>query len=74
MARRSKPCDWCEEEHWDEYHDGNHALHIEYYPFNNTIGITSFGFRLSEGNDEISELLAEIPMNYCPVCGRKLTI
>lgn len=67
---RKKPCEFCEEEHWN-HEDGTngHQLYIEIYPLNNLIGITSFA-RREDG--EIEEMAAQIEMNYCPVCGRKL--
>ena len=67
---KKKPCDFCEEENcWTEDGTNGHALHIEVYPWNNVIGITSFG-RTEIG--ELEEVSAQLEMNYCPQCGRKL--
>lgn len=41
----------------------------EVYPFNNLITV------ISQAQDEEGEMIeasVEIPMNYCPVCGRDL--
>lgn len=71
MAGRKKtPCDFCENENWytDEGVAG-HQLTVEIYPENNFIYITSFA---PDETGESQELEAEIEMNYCPKCGRKL--
>ena len=71
MARRStKPCAFCEEEHWhSEDERYGHQLHLEVYPFNSVISVMSFA---RDENGETTELGMRIEMNYCPVCGRKL--
>lgn len=70
MARKKKPCEFCEGD-WDTNQDevNGHQLCVEVYPENNFIGITSFA--LDEVGDT-TELTADIPLNYCPNCGRKL--
>lgn len=68
MGRKIKPCEWCEDEVFNNDVHGTHQFCVEIYPFNNIICISSF----AEVNEEIDEMSAEIPMNYCPNCGRKL--
>lgn len=71
MAGRKKtPCDFCENENWySEEGTAGHQLSIEIYPFNNLLAIISFA---NDDTGESNELSAEIEMNYCPKCGRKL--
>jgi hypothetical protein len=69
-GRRRKPCEFCGDD-WFQQEDGKNRmlLSVEVYPFNNFIGITA------QANDEIGELQEismQIPMDYCPACGRKL--
>ena len=69
MAKK-KPCEWCEGEQWNVFSGQNgHQLYVEIYPDSNYIGVTSFG---ADDSGESEELKADIPMNYCPNCGRKL--
>lgn len=70
-GRRRKPCEYCEEEHATEYkeHRNGYCLWVEYYPFNNYIAA------IAQANDEDGGMIEdyiEIPMNFCPACGRKL--
>jgi hypothetical protein len=70
MARKTKPCAFCEEEHWHTEDERNgHQLHLEIYPFSGVIAVTSFA---KDEDGETTELYMRIEMNYCPVCGRKL--
>ena len=70
MARKRTPCEFCAEERWwSSQGRSAHELYIECYPENNCIGITSFG---PDANEEIEELREELPMNFCPGCGRDL--
>lgn len=71
MARRTKPCEFCEEDNTTDYieHQNGYCLWAEIYPFNNVILV------FAQANDENGEMMedkVEIQMNYCPVCGRKL--
>lgn len=72
MGRRRKPCEYCGEELYaSPYRTGRNGfcLWVECYPFNNVIAV------LAQANDEEGEMMEgsiEIPMNYCPNCGRKL--
>lgn len=70
MARKTKPCAFCEEEHWNSEDERyGHQLHLEVYPFNSVISVTSFA---QDETGEVTQLGMRIEMNYCPVCGRKL--
>lgn len=70
MARKRTPCEFCGDERWwSSQGETQHELYIEAYPENNYIGVTSFGLGRSE---EIEELREELPMNFCPNCGRDL--
>lgn len=71
MAKK-KPCDMCGEDWSSDYidHSNGYCLWAEGYPFNNFIAV------IAQANDEYGEMIEdrlEIPMNYCPKCGRKLT-
>ena len=71
MARK-KPCEWCEREQIYKVAEArNVSGQIEIYPDN-----CFMAFWVQGMNDD-GELKAEesidIPMNYCPNCGRKLT-
>ena len=71
MARRTKPCEFCNDEYEVEYieHKNGYCLWLEVYPFNNVMTV------LCQANDENGEMIedhVDIQMNYCPVCGRKL--
>ena len=71
MARRKKPCEYCENDLFPDYIEDRNGfcLWAEFYPLNNIIAVTA------QANDEIGEMIErhfEIPMNYCPNCGRKL--
>ena len=71
MARRKKPCEWCEDTVTGDYieHRNGYCLWYEVYPFNNLIAV------IAQANDENGELIedsVQIPMNFCPNCGRDL--
>lgn len=74
MSRRKTPCEYCGGD-YDYYtspykeHRNGYCLWAEYYPFNNVISVTA------QANDENGEMIEDhidIPMCYCPNCGRKL--
>ena len=69
MARKRKPCEFCENEHFYNDGSGMHCLQMEFYP-GHLINICSAAPDVSE---ETELLEAEIPFNYCPACGRDLT-
>ena len=73
MARRRKPCEFCDGEsinsNYIEHRNG-YCLWYEFYPFNN--GLFSV---IAQANDEEGELIEDaVDLNfaYCPMCGRKL--
>ena len=69
-GRKRTPCEWCEAEQFYISDEANgHQLNVEIYPENETIAVISFAH--DEGG-ETTELGFDMPMNYCPVCGRKL--
>lgn len=70
-SRRKKPCPYCEDNNTSNYveHRNGFCIWYEVYPFNNIISF------IAQANDEDGELIEdsiEIPMDYCPACGRKL--
>lgn len=70
--RRIKPCEFCSGEYESETveHRNGYFLWMEVYPFNNTMAF------IAQANDECGELIEDcisVQMNYCPICGRKLT-
>ena len=71
MSKRPvKACEYCEADHWDSEFVGRNQVSVELYPETNFIAVTAF---LQSNDDEIQEVCFNIPMNYCPNCGRKLT-
>ena len=72
MGRKRTPCEWCEGDFESEYkdHRNGYCLWLEVYPLNNLIAA------IAQANDENGEMIEDyidIPMNYCPNCGRDLT-
>lgn len=72
MGRKRTPCDFCSGEYWPDGIDrrNGYYLWMEVYPFNNLIAV------IAQANDENGEMIEEaiqIPMNFCPNCGRDLT-
>lgn len=72
MGRKRTPCEFCEETFYSDYkeHRNGYCLWYEVYPFNNLLAV------IAQANDEEGEMIEDsiqIEMNYCPVCGRKLT-
>lgn len=70
MPRKKEACEYCESEIFTSIGEG-HQLAVEWYPFNGYIGVSSY----CNNTDDDSEMALEyiIPLNYCPVCGRKLS-
>ena len=71
MSRPKKPCDFCNGEYEADYviARNGYCLWIEVYPLNNVISA------LAQANDEDGYMMEnhiDIPMYYCPACGRKL--
>lgn len=73
MARKKKPCEWCESEQiilvTEEYAKNADAT-LEIYPYNCFMGLNVQG--RSDDGELTTEATLDIPMNYCPACGRKL--
>lgn len=75
MSRIKKqgPCEYCEDEGTvfseDVSSDLNLSLSVESYPENNFIDVSLVGVSPEEREININW---EIPMNYCPKCGRRL--
>lgn len=69
MGRKRTACEFCENEIIESQDDGRHQLCLEMYPEINSISIYSF----ADNDGEYSELTFQIPMNFCPNCGRRLT-
>lgn len=71
-GRRKTACEYCGDEMYAtpyKTHRNGYCLWAEYYPFNNVISV------FAQANDEDGEMIedyVDIPMNYCPNCGRKL--
>lgn len=66
---RAKPCEFCEMEgtvNTDEF--GQLQSTVEVYPDNNFIMFGVVGLL----DDKEVDISYELPMNYCPNCGRKL--
>ena len=67
-----KACDFCSGEYESEYitHRNGYCIWLEVYPFNN---VMAFMAQSNDENEEMIEDYIEVQMNYCPICGRKLT-
>ena len=72
MARKRKPCEWCEQDQFisTDYDARNVSGQIEIYPDNGIISIIFQG--MSDDGALTHEESFDIPMDYCPACGRKL--
>ena len=72
MARKKKPCEWCESENFVHIAEGDKNVEavIEIYPDQCFIGISVVG--INDEGETTSEKDVDIPMNFCPNCGRKL--
>ena len=72
MARRRvKSCEYCEDNTTTDYisHRNGFCLWVEFYPFNQVMT------PIAQANDEEGDMIEdylEIPMNFCPNCGRDL--
>ena len=68
--RREKSCEYCDEEIFLQKTGGNgHQLDVEIYPENCLLAVSSFA---NGETGEMIELKIDLPMFYCPCCGRKL--
>ncbi len=73
MMARKKPCEWCEVEQIITVAEGhgNVQASVEVYPDNCFIGVVVIG--INDDGEMTGKHCIDIPMNYCPNCGRKLT-
>lgn len=71
MAGRKKtPCEFCEfEGNYINEDVDSLSLTVEVYPEEEFIGVSLVG--VSKDEKEV-ELMYQLPMHYCPNCGRKL--
>lgn len=70
MARKRKPCEFCEDDYISSADANANQLAVEFYPDNNGLfAAIAFG---SDEVGESTELSWEMEFNYCPICGRKL--
>lgn len=72
MARKKKPCEWCESEQFFGTEDGakNVSASLEVYPEEAFMGVIIQG--LSDDGELTHEERFDIPMHFCPNCGREL--
>lgn len=69
-GRKRKPCEFCENDNWYIKDGGHgHKIAVAICTRENIIEIASFANRES-GEEETLE--ANIKMNFCPMCGRKM--
>ncbi len=71
-GRKQKPCEWCEQDQFiqTDYNARNVSVQLEVYPDNGTMSILIQG--LSDDGALTHEESWDVPMNFCPNCGRKL--
>lgn len=71
-GRKQKPCEWCEEEQIIRTDCDARNVYgtVEIYPDQALLGICFQG--MSDDGALTHEQSFDIPMNYCPNCGRKL--
>lgn len=72
MARKRTPCEWCGSEQIFRLNEGcrNADATVEIYPDNGFIGFTVQG--MNDENELVAEESMDLPLNFCPNCGRKL--
>lgn len=71
MARRkTTPCEFCEQEWFQNVDMRNVSVAVEVYPENTHIAINIQG--IDDDGGMTGEESLDIPMEYCPNCGRKL--
>ena len=66
-----KQCDFCNGEYEPDYtaHRNGYCIWLEVNTFD---GEMTF---MAQANDDLGEMIEDyipVPMNYCPVCGRKV--
>lgn len=70
MAKAKKPCEFCGEEWFQNIELPNARCYLEVYPDN--IHIAVIVQSDSDDHEMNGEESIDIPLNYCPNCGRKL--
>lgn len=73
MARKPKPpCEWCESEQFIHTEEDARNVHgqVEIYPENGFISVWFSGY--DDDGGMTSEESIDLPMNFCPNCGRRL--
>ncbi len=77
MARSRKECEYCTDsdsiisENWQYTNRNGFRLWVDFQTEDRTICVNG------QANDEDGYMLEdfiEIPLNYCPVCGRKINV
>lgn len=72
MATRRKkaPCEWCEGDFIRvDRADGQLNVTVEIYPENELLSVYA---SCVDERGEFREAQADLPLEFCPVCGRKL--
>lgn len=69
MARRTKPCDFCNDDKFECQSFGQNELDVEFYPDNGLFSIHAF---LVPEDGETQEFELSYNFEYCPICGRKI--
>ena len=71
-GRKQKPCEWCDQELIirTDYDARNMSGTLELYPDQALMAVCLQG--ISDDGALTYEQSIDIPMNYCPNCGRKL--
>lgn len=70
MARKRKPCEFCESEWFNSEDRRNVFYAVEAYPDNGIIGITIQG--KDDNGETTSDDSLDLPFIFCPNCGREL--
>lgn len=71
MARRKKPCDFCQDDILLSENIGQNQLAVEFYPDN---GLFDCFISIEDENQEPRVIEYSWNFEYCPVCGRKLDV
>ena len=69
MARKMIPCEYCSDDFIRFDSDLGKNLTLEVYPGHM---IAAIAFFINPYDEQTEQATADIPMNYCPNCGRKL--
>ena len=69
MARKKKPCEFCENDYFESEALGLSEVCIEFYPENGLFSIHGF---ITPEDGETKEIELSYNFEYCPICGRKI--